>query len=113
MGVKYVILHIKIQLCTSIQGLGATHTSITGDFIFPHIDWSHWSSPEQDIAGDAFLETVDDLFLFQHVLTPTRQRQGQVPSTLDLVLSDDEHSVNKLLVTDSLGKSDHFFYGWM
>ena len=40
------------------------------------------------------------------MLTPTRQRQGQVPSTLDLVLSDDE--LNKLLVTDSLGKSDHF-----
>ena len=81
---------------------------ITGDFNFPHIDWSHWSSPEWDIAGNPFLETVDDLFLFQHMLTPTRQRQDQVPSTLDLVLSDDEHSVNKLLITDSLGKSDHF-----
>ena len=89
-------------------GLGATHTLITGDFNFPHIDWSHWSSPEWDTAGNAFLETLDDLFLFQHVLTPTRQRQGQVPSTLDLVLSDDEHSVNKLLVTDSFGKSHHF-----
>ena len=64
---------------------------------------------EWHTAGNAFLETLDDLFLFQHVLSPTRQRQGQVPSTLVLVLSDDEHSViNKLLVTDSLGKSDHF-----
>ena len=42
------------------------------------------------------------------MLTPTRQHQRQVPSALDLVLSDDEHSVNKLLVADSLGKSDHF-----
>ena len=25
-----------------------------------------------------------------------------------MVLSDDEHSVGKLVVTDSLGKSDHF-----
>ena len=42
------------------------------------------------------------------MLTPTIQCQGQVPSTLDLVLNDDEHSVNKVLVTDSLGKGDHF-----
>ena len=93
-----------LDLLKQVQGLDATHTLITGYFNFPHIDWSHWSSPEWDVAGNAFVETVDDLFLFQHVLTPTRQCQGQVPSTLDLVLSDDEHSVNKLLVTDSLRK---------
>ena len=80
---------------------------ITGDFNFPHVDWSHWFSPEWDTVGNTFLETLDDLFLFQHVFTPTRQHQGQVLSTLDLVLSDDEHSVSKLVVTDPLGKSDH------
>ena len=83
-------------------------TLIIDDFNFPHVDWSHWSSPEWDTAGNTFLETLDELFLFQYVFTPTRQRQGQVPSTLDLVLSDDEHSLRKLVVTDSLGKSDHF-----
>ena len=81
---------------------------ITGDFNFPYIDWSHWSSPECDTAGNTFLEDLDDLFLFQHMFTPTRQRQDQIPSTLDLVLSDDEYFVNKLLVTHSLRKSDHF-----
>ena len=95
------------DLLKQVQGLGATHTLITGDFNFRHVDWSHWFSPEWDTVGNTFLETLDDLLLFQHVFTPTRQRQGQVPSTLDLVLSDDEHSVNKLVVTDSLGKSDH------
>ena len=39
------------------------------------------------------------------MFTPTRQFQDQVPSTRDLVLSDDEHSVSKLVVTDSL---NHF-----
>ena len=62
-----------LDLLKQVQGLGATHTLVTGDFNFPHIDWSHWSSPEWDTAGNAFLETLDDLFLFQHVLTPTRQ----------------------------------------
>ena len=55
-------------------------------------------------AGNTFLETLDDFFLFQHVFTPTRQHQDQVPLNLDLVLSDDENSVSKLIATDSLGK---------
>ena len=97
-----------MDLLKQVQDLDATHTLITGDFNFPYIDWSHWSSPECDTSGNTFLETLDDLFLFQHMFTSTRQHQGQVPSTLDLVLSDDEHSVNTLLVTHSLGKSDHF-----
>ena len=39
------------------------------------------------------------------MFTPTRQYQNQVPSTRDLVLSHDEHSVSKLVVADS---SNHF-----
>ena len=101
-----------MDLLKQAQGFGATHTliDITGDFNFPNVDWSHWSSLEWDTAGSAFLETLDDLLLFQHVFTPTRQHQDQILSTLDLVLSNDEHSVSKLIVTDSnsLGKSDHF-----
>ena len=65
----------SLDLLKQVQGLGATHTLITGDFNFPQIDWSHWSSSEWNTAGNAFLETVDDLFLFQHILTLTRQRQ--------------------------------------
>ena len=59
--------------------------------------------PEWDTVGNAFLETLDDLQLFQHMFIPTRQCQDQIPSTLDLVLSDDEHSVTKSVVPDSLG----------
>ena len=93
-----------MDLLKQVQGLDATHTLITGDFNLLYIDWSHWSSPECDTAGNTFLETSDDLFLFQHMFTPTRQCQGQVLSTLDLVLSDYELSVNKMLITHSLGK---------
>ena len=64
-----------LDILKQVQGLGATHTLITGDFNFPQIDWSHWSSPEWNTAGNAFLETLDDLFLFQHILTLTRQCQ--------------------------------------
>ena len=62
------------------------------------------SSPEWDTAGNTFLETLNDLFLFQHMFTPTRECQDEIPSTLGLVFSDDKHSVSKLVVTDSSGK---------
>ena len=59
-----------LDLLKQVQGLGATHTLISGDFNFPHIDWSYWSSPQWDTAENVFLETLGDQFLFQHMLTP-------------------------------------------
>ena len=97
-----------MELLTKACNSSAKHILITGDLNFPHVDWNHWSSPEWDIAGNVFLETLDDLLLFQQVFIPTRQRQSRAPSTLDLVLSDEEHSVNNLRVTDPLARSDHF-----
>ena len=60
-----------MDLLKQVQGLGATHTLITGDFNFPNVDWSHGSSLEWDTAENAFLETSDDLLLLQYVFTPT------------------------------------------
>ena len=50
-----------------VRNFGATHLLTTGDFNFPLIDWSIWSSPERDTIGNSFLEILDDLLLFQHV----------------------------------------------
>ena len=41
------------------------------------------------------------------MLTLTRECQDQVTSTLDLVLSNNEHCVSELVVIDSLEKGDH------
>ena len=84
-----------------------TYVLIVGDFNFPRINWSNWSSLDGDVVGNNFLEVIDDLLLFQHVNTPTRKRLGQVSSILDLVLSDEEHSVSQMVFSDPLGKSDH------
>ena len=82
-----------------------SHTLIAGDFNFPHVaGLEPLVFTRVGYSRNTFLETLDDLFLYQHMFTPTRQCQGQVPSTLDLVLSDDGHSVSKLVVTDSSGK---------
>ena len=75
-----------MDLLKIAQGLDVSHTLITvaGDFKFPHVArFEPLVSLEWDTIGNTFLETLDDLSLFQHVFTPFRQYQDQVPSTLD------------------------------
>jgi len=40
---------------------------ITGDF-----NWSSWSAPGKDSPAGSLLEALDDGFLFQYVISPTR-----------------------------------------
>ena len=53
------------------------------------------------------METVADCFLYQHVSFPTRQREGQRDSTLDLVFSDNEFWIDEIVSLPPLGLSDH------
>ena len=46
-------------------------------------------------------------YVYQHFSSPNRKRQGQVPSILDLVLSDEKYSVSQFAFSDPLEKSDH------
>ena len=60
------------------------------------MDWSHWGLHQSGIQH--FLETLVDLFLFQHVFTPTKQHQDQVLfNYFGYGFSDDEHSASSLL----------------
>ena len=62
----------------------------------------HWDSLESDLAGEFFLDLTQDLFLTQHVLTPTREA-----NILDLVFSSEEGMVEGLKVREHLSNSDH------
>jgi hypothetical protein len=53
-----------------------------------------------------FLEAVEDAFLIQHVKIPTRSRLGNIPSTLDLILTNGDY-IENITVESPLGKSDH------
>ena len=53
-----------------------------------------------------FIETIQECFLFQHVLCPTRYRHGETPSTLDLIFSEEEVMVRELEYLPGLGNSD-------
>jgi hypothetical protein len=54
-----------------------------------------------------FIESFRDNFLVQHVTRPTRYRENQEPSLLDLLLSNDRDIISDIQYTAALGKSDH------
>ena len=54
-----------------------------------------------------FLNIVQQSSFYQHVKTPTRVRGNQIPSLLDLVMTNRSDNVEQLEVMAPLGKSDH------
>ena len=74
-----------------------------GDFNYPttnYLDGNVESGPNS--AAAKFYNTTQDLVLFQHVTEPTKVRQDQIPSTLDLIFTDKDN-----VIEEPLGKSDH------
>ena len=74
---------------------------ILGDFNFPDIKWPCSASASQ---SELFLNFVQDNFLQQHVLQPTRRSSNSV---LDLVLSTPGSPVSNLSVNEEFSNSDH------
>jgi len=79
------------------------HILLMGDFNFPEVDWSS-TSVDTSAHPDCkkFLEVVEDCFLTQHVLQPTRGN-----AILDLVFTREPELVSEITVGDQLGNSDH------
>ena len=59
------------------------------------------SSSSQPIQ--TFIDTLNDLFLYQHVTEPTRYRAGSTPHILDLVISNEEGMVQDISYDPGLG----------
>ena len=95
------------SLLTQATNTGVSHLLIAGDFNMPHINWNTLSTTSNCGCDGAFLSLLDDLFITQHVTFPTRYRNDQTPSILDLILSTDKHEVTDLTSLPPLGKSDH------
>ena len=54
-----------------------------------------------------FMETLQDLFLKQHVTELTRYRIGEDPSLLDLIITNEDGMVQNLSYHPALADSDH------
>lgn len=85
-----------------------SHLLIVGDFNYGNIDWENMQSRDSvDQCSSIFVETIKDSFLHQHVESETRFRQGQTPSRLDLLFTNESSMINDLEYLPPLGASDH------
>ncbi len=84
-----------------------TYTCFVGDFNYPDISWDTLRSGNESSEDYRFLECIQNNYLIQHVTKPTRVRGTNTPSTLDLILTNDERIIQNIEYHSPLGKSDH------
>ena len=85
-----------------------SHILIMGDFNFNELYLNECTTTVgEDHIATLFLECVRDTFLCQNVKQPSRFREDQEPSTLDLIFTNDENMLDNLKASAGLGKSDH------
>ena len=97
-----------IDLLKSISDKKYTHVCIVGDFNYRSINWKTWTTTGGENSDEfAFIESIRDCFLYQHVEHPTRRRGDDEPSLLDLLLTNESMQVSNLKHKAPLGKSDH------
>jgi len=80
----------NLELYSVIKVVCRNYVVIMGDFNYPGINWQ---TLDCDASSVNFLEIVQDTFLVQHVLSPTRG-----DNVLDLVLSSEEGMIKELEV---------------
>ena len=79
---------------------------ITGDFNAPKICWKTDYAPPKSFGSD-LIQFLREMTLKQHIRDPTRVREGQNPSVLDLVITKFQHDVNNIETSAPIAKSDH------
>lgn len=85
-----------------------SHKLIVGDFNMKEINWTNETTPvSENHISSLFLETFGDRFLIQQVSKPTRMREHEIDSLLDLILTNEENIMEELQYLPPLGKSDN------
>jgi hypothetical protein len=79
-----------------------------GDFNFSEIEWDTWSSSASaNHPSWNLIDCLQNNFLYQAVNCHTRFREGQKPSLLDLIITNEEGMAKDVEARCALGKSDH------
>jgi len=81
------------------------HLLVCGYFNYPDINWTTNSCGNH--CSKLFLDAVQDMYLFQHVETPTRFVQNSTSNVLDLVMTNEAEMIDGNNVLPALGLSDH------
>ena len=88
------------KIHNAISEVSKGDCNIMGDFNHGNIKWDTLQST--GVEDQTFLCLVQDNFLTQHVLEPTR-----VARILDIVLSSQKEFVDNIVIQEPLGSSDH------
>ncbi len=78
-----------------------------GDFNAAHINWHTGSCSVSNGFSMKLFEIAEEEFLFQAIKSPTRFREGNNPSILDLALTKCPDDVSSVQMLAPPGKSDH------
>ena len=93
-----------------IDSLPCQHHPILllGDFNFPKINWETYTTTTSFESPEyKFIETLRDNFLSQLVREPTRLRGNDEPTTIDLLITNNEEAIRSIHLSSALGASDH------
>ena len=84
-----------------------SHILMMGDYNYKNIDWITWSTKSDNMHSEEnlFVESLRDCN--QQITKPTRIRGTNKPSTLDLVMTNEQKMVSDIEYHSPLGKSDH------
>ena len=97
-----------LNLLQEINSMKESHKLVIGDFNYKNIDWESWFTPKNENSDEQlFINCIQDMYWYQHIATPTRFREGEEPSILDLVFTNEEAMIEEITHQSPLGKSDH------
>ena len=82
-----------------------TEVVLVGDFNLPSIDWD--TEAATGIFPHLFMECCSENCLEQLIDKPTRHREGQQSSLLDLILTNEPDCITEIQHQAPFGKSDH------
>jgi hypothetical protein len=84
-------------------------TLIVGDFNYKNINWETWRVKDSDknSTKQNFLNCLQDKLFDQHINEPTRCRGDDIPSLLDLLLTNHDNIVNNVEIISPIANSDH------
>ena len=98
-----------IQLVEEATKIQSNSLICVGDFNMKEIDWVHNKvNCSQTHPAWSLYDKLNDLFISQLVLEPTRYREGETHNLLDWVLTDTPDRIDKIQIGPPLGSNgDH------
>jgi len=95
-----------------LHSLSIDHIQIMCDLNYPGIYWDLLTSTDNQQEYQ-FIKSFKECFLWQHIDKTTRYRTQQKLNILDLVLTNEQGMVDKIIYSDPVGKSDHLTLEWI